>query len=126
MKITDAKAMVSLPGRNFVTLKVSTDQGIYGLGDATLNGRELAVASYLQDHLIPSLGGRDPFQSEDIWPYLYRGAYWRRGPATMTAIAAIDMALWDIKGKALQTPVYNLFGGKSRAAVLVDGHANGR
>ena len=126
MKITDAKVMVCSPGRNFVTLKVYTDQGIYGLGDATLNGRELAVVSYLQDHLIPCLIGRDPFQSEDIWQYFYRGAYWRRGPVTMTAIAAIDMALWDIKGKALNTPVYNLLGGKSRDGVLVYGHANGR
>jgi mannonate dehydratase len=126
VKITDAKVLLSSPGRNFVTLKVSTDQGIYGLGDATLNGRELAVASYLQDHLIPYLVGRDPFQSEDIWQYFYRGAYWRRGPVTMTAIAAIDMALWDIKGNAFNTPVYNLLGGKSRDAVLVYGHANGR
>jgi mannonate dehydratase len=126
VKITDAKVMVCSPGRNFVTLKVYTDQGIYGLGDATLNGRELAVVSYLQDHLIPCLIGRDPFQSEDIWQYLYRGAYWRRGPVTMTAIAAIDMALWDIKGKAFNTPVYNLLGGKSRDAVHVYGHANGR
>ena len=126
MKIIDAKVLVSSPGRNFVTLKVSTDQGIDGLGDATLNGRELAVASYLQVHLIPCLIGRDPFQSEDIWQYFYRGAYWRRGPVAMTAIAAIDMALWDIKGKAFNTPVYNLLGGKSRDAVLVYGHANGR
>ena len=126
MKITDAKVLLSSPGRNFVTLKVYTDQGIYGLGDATLNGRELAVASYLQDHLVPCLIGRDPFQTEDVWQYFYRGAYWRRGPVTMTAIAAIDMALWDIKGKALNTPVYNLLGGKSRDAVLVYGHANGR
>jgi mannonate dehydratase len=126
LKITDAKVFVSCPGRNFVTLKIYTDQGLYGLGDATLNGRELAVASYLSDHLIPCLIGRDPFQTEDIWQYLYRGAYWRRGPVTMTAIAAVDMALWDIKGKALNTPVYNLLGGKSRTEVLVYGHANGR
>ncbi|MBZ5684645.1 MAG: D-galactonate dehydratase family protein [Acidobacteriia bacterium] len=126
MKITDAKVFVCSPGRNFVTLKIVTDEGIYGLGDATLNGRELAVASYLADHLIPCLIGRDPSQIEDIWQYLYRGAYWRRGPVTMTAIAAVDMALWDIKGKALNTPVYNLLGGKSRTGVLVYGHANGR
>ncbi|HXX00452.1 MAG TPA: bifunctional D-altronate/D-mannonate dehydratase, partial [Candidatus Acidoferrales bacterium] len=126
MKITDAKMLICSPGRNFVTLKVVTDQGIYGLGDATLNGRELAVASYLQDHLIPSLIGRDPFQTEDIWQYFYRGAYWRRGPVTMTAVGAIDTALWDIKGKALNTPVYNLLGGKSRDRVLVYGHANGK
>ena len=90
MKITDAKVFVCSPGRNFVTLKIFTDEGIYGLGDATLNGRELAVASYLADHLIPCLIGRDPSQIEDIWQYLYRGAYWRRGPVTMTAIAAVD------------------------------------
>ena len=126
MKITDAKVFVCSPGRNFVTLKIFTNEGIYGLGDATLNGRELAVASYLADHLIPCLIGRDPSQIEDIWQYLYRGAYWRCGPVTMTAIAAVDMALWDIKGKALNTPVYNLLGGKSRTGVLVYGHANGR
>ena len=126
MKIRDAKVLVCCPGRNFVTLKIQTDEGVYGLGDATLNGREMAVVSYLSDHVIPCLLGRDPFQIEDIWQYLYRGAYWRRGPVTMTAIAAVDMALWDIKGKALNTPVYNLLGGKSRSGVLVYGHANGR
>ena len=126
MKIRDAKVHVCCPGRNFVTLKIQTDDGIYGLGDATLNGREMAVVSYLSDHVIPCLLGRDPFQIEDIWQYLYRGAYWRRGPVTMTVIAAVDMALWDIKGKALNTPVYNLLGGKSRSGVLVYGHANGR
>lgn len=126
MKITEARVLVCSPGRNFVTLKLHTDEGIYGLGDATLNGRELSVVSYLADHLAPCLIGRDPFQTEDIWGYLYRGAYWRRGPVTMTAIAAVDMALWDIKGKALNTPVYNLLGGKSRTGVLVYGHANGR
>lgn len=126
MKITGATVNITCPGRNFITLKIETDEGIYGLGDATLNGRELAVASYLSDHLIPCLIGRDPFQTEDIWHYFYRGAYWRRGPVTMTAIAAIDVALWDIKGKALNTPVYNLLGGRSRTGVMVYGHANGR
>ncbi len=125
LKITDAKVLVCSPGRNFVTLKIQTDEGFYGLGDATLNGRELAVASYLNDHLVPCLIDRDPSQIEDTWQYLYRGAYWRRGPVTMTAIAAVDMALWDIKGKVLDTPVYNLLGGRSRTGVLVYGHANG-
>ncbi len=126
MKITDAKIIVCSPGRNFVTLKIKTDAGIIGCGDATLNGREKAVATYLEEYCFPSLIGRDPFQTEDIWHYFYRGAYWRRGPVTMTAIAAIDMALWDIKGKALETPVYNLIGGKSRDKVLVYTHADGR
>src|SRR5437588_1172709 len=125
MRITDAKVIVCSPGRNFVTLKVSTEEGIYGLGDATLNGRELAVASYLTDHVIPLLIGRDARRIEDIWQYLYKGAYWRRGPVTMTAIAAVDTALWDILGKALDTPVYQLLGGASRDAVMVYGHANG-
>ena len=126
MKITNAYVNITSPGRNFVTLKIETDEGIYGLGDGTLNGRELAVASYLTDHVIPCIIGRDPFQTEDIWQYLYRGAYWRRGPVTMAAIAAVDVALWDIKGKALNTPVYNLLGGKSREGVLVYAHANGK
>jgi mannonate dehydratase len=125
MKITAAKLIICSPDRNFVTLRIDTDEAIYGLGDATLNGRELAVASYLQDHVLPCLIGRDPFQTEDIWQYLYRGAYWRRGPVTMSAIAAVDVALWDIKGKALNTPVYNLLGGQSRQGCLVYTHANG-
>lgn len=126
MKITKAYLSITSPGRNFVTLRIETDEGIYGLGDATLNGRELAVASYLTDHVIPCIVGRDPFQTEDIWQYLYRGAYWRRGPVTMAAIGAVDVALWDIKGKALNTPVYNLLGGKSREGVRVYAHANGK
>jgi mannonate dehydratase len=125
MKIAQASVVICSPGRNFVTLKIDTDEGMYGLGDATVNGRELAVASYLTEHVIPCLIGRDPFQTEDIWQYLYRGAYWRRGPITMAAIAAVDVALWDIKGKALGTPVYNLLGGKSREGVLVYAHAHG-
>jgi mannonate dehydratase len=125
MRITDAKVIVCSPGRNFVTLKVGTEDGIHGLGDATLNGRELAVASYLTDHVIPVLIGRDARRIEDTWQYLYRGAYWRRGPVTMSAIAAVDTALWDIKGKSLNAPLYQLLGGRSRDAVLVYGHASG-
>jgi mannonate dehydratase len=124
-KITGAKVIVTCPGRNFVTLKIETEEGVYGLGDATLNGRELSVASYLQDHVIPCLIGRDAHQIEDIWQYLYKGAYWRRGPVTMSAIAAVDTALWDIKGKIAGLPVYQLLGGASRESVMVYGHANG-
>ncbi|WP_157220716.1 D-mannonate dehydratase ManD [Flavisphingomonas formosensis] len=123
--ITGAKVIVTCPGRNFVTLKIETDEGFTGLGDATLNGRELSVASYLTDHVIPCLIGRDAHRIEDIWQYLYKGAYWRRGPVTMTAIAAVDMALWDIKGKVAGLPVYQLLGGASREGVMVYGHANG-
>jgi mannonate dehydratase len=125
MRITDGKVIICGPGRNFVTLKLVTEDGISGLGDATLNGRELAVASYLTDHVIPLLINRDARRIEDTWQYLYKGAYWRRGPVTMTAIAAVDTALWDILGKSVNRPVYQLLGGASRESVLVYGHANG-
>ncbi|HZD52767.1 MAG TPA: D-mannonate dehydratase ManD [Woeseiaceae bacterium] len=123
--IAAAEVIVTCPGRNFVTLKVTTENGVTGVGDATLNGRELAVASYLRDHVVPCLIGRDAQRIEDTWQFLYRGAYWRRGPVTMTAIAAVDMALWDIKGKLAGLPVYQLLGGASRTGVLVYGHASG-
>ena len=125
MKIVDARVIVCSPGRNFVTLKIMTEDGIHGLGDATLNGRELAVVTYLRDHVVPLLIGRDARRIEDIWQYLYKGAYWRRGPVAMTAISAVDVALWDILGKAANMPVYRLLGGASRDGVLVYGHANG-
>ena len=124
-KIQSAEVIVCCPGRNFVTLKITTEGGLVGYGDATLNGRELSVASYLKDHLCPLLIGRSVFETEDIWHYFYKGAYWRKGPVTMTAIGAIDMALWDLKGKVLETPVYNLLGGKSRNKILTYTHANG-
>jgi mannonate dehydratase len=126
MKITAARVIVTCPGRNFVTLKIETDQGLTGVGDATLNGRELAVASYLSDHVMPTLIGRDAHAIEDTWQYLYRGAYWRRGPVTMSAIAAVDTALWDLKAKAAGLPLYQLLGGRSRNGVMVYGHANGK
>ena len=125
MKITNARVIVCSPGRNFVTLKIETDEGLTGIGDATLNGRELAVAAYLLEHVVPCLIGRDAHAIEDIWQYLYKGAYWRRGPVTMSAIAAVDTALWDIKAKAAGMPLYQLLGGASRTGVMVYGHANG-
>ena len=125
MKIVSAEVFVTCPGRNFVTLKITTDSGLTGLGDATLNGRELSVASYLKDHLCPQLIGRDAHRIEDIWQFFYKGAYWRRGPVTMSAISAIDMALWDIKAKAANMPLYQLLGGASREGVMVYCHTTG-
>jgi mannonate dehydratase len=124
-RIEHAEVFVASPARNFVTLRITTADGVTGHGDATLNGRELAVASYLRDHVVPLLIGRDAARIEDTWQYLYRGAYWRRGPVTMTAIAAVDTALWDIKGKVAGLPVYQLLGGRCRDGVLVYGHASG-
>ena len=125
MKITAAKVILSCPGRNFVTLKIETDAGIYGIGDATLNGREKSVVSFLEDYLVPMLIGRDARRIEDTWQYFYRGVYWRRGPVGMSALAAIDMALWDIKAKAANMPLYQLLGGRSRDKIMVYAHANG-
>jgi mannonate dehydratase len=124
--IESADVVVTSPGRNFVTLRVTTDDGLTGLGDATLNGRELAVAAYLRDHVAPLLIGRDAHAIEDTWQWLYRGAYWRRGPVTMTAIAAVDVALWDLKARRADLPLYQLLGGASRSGLLAYGHAGGR
>lgn len=126
LPIDRAEVVVASPGRNFVTLKVSTADGLVGWGDGTLNGRELAVASYLRDHVVPLLPGRDAHAVESTWQYLYRGAYWRGGPVTMAAIAAVDMALWDLKAQAAGLPLYQLLGGASRTGCLVYTHASGR
>ncbi len=126
MKITAADVIVTSPDRNFVTLKITTDEGVTGLGDGTLNGRELSVATYLTEHVAPLLVGRDPHAIEDTWQFLYRSAYWRRGPVTMAAIAAVDVALWDIKAKVAGLPLYQLLGGASRTGMMAYGHASGR
>lgn len=125
MIIKEIRVLVCCPGRNFVTVKVITDSGLYGLGDATLYGREMAVAACLQEHVVPCLIGRDPHDIEDIWQYLYKGVYWRGGPINLAAISAIDMALWDLKGKIAELPVCQLLGGKSRTGVTLYAHANG-
>ena len=126
MKITEVKVIVTCPTRNYVVIKIMTDEpGLYGVGDATLNGRELAVATALQEHIGPLLIGRDPDQIEDIWQMLFRGSYWRSGPIQMTAIAGVDLALWDIKGKRAGLPVYSLLGGRTRNGALAYTHAGG-
>jgi len=123
--IEQVEVLVTSPGRNFVTLRITTADGVTGLGDATLNGRELAAAAYLEQHVAPLLIGREANRIEDTWQYLYRGAYWRRGPVTMAAIAAVDVALWDIKAKTAGMPLYELLGGASRTGALSYGHASG-
>lgn len=125
MSIERIDVNVTSPGRNFVTVKVTTSDGVVGLGDGTLNGRELAVVSYLRDHVAPTLIGRDESAIEQTWQYLYRSPYWRRGPVTMAAISAIDMALWDIAAKKAGVPLYKLLGGASRTGLLTYAHASG-
>jgi len=126
LKITDVRVVVTCPDRNYVVVKILTSEpGLYGVGDATLNGRELAVATTLEKHLTPLLIGRDPEAIEDTWQYLYRGPYWRGGPVQMTALAGVDLALWDIKGKRAGMPVYQLLGGRTRVGALAYTHAAG-
>jgi mannonate dehydratase len=126
LKIVDVRVIVTCPDRNYVLVKILTSEpGLYGVGDATLNGRELAVAEDLKEHIAPLLIGRDPEQIEDTWQYLYRGPYWRGGPVQMTALAGVDLALWDIKGKRAGMPVYQLLGGRTRVGALAYTHASG-
>jgi mannonate dehydratase len=125
VSIEKVDVIVTSPGRNFVTLKITTSDGIVGWGDGTLNGRELAVVAYLRDHVGPTLIGRNEDNIEDTWQYLYRGPYWRRGPVTMASIAAVDMALWDIKAKKAGVPLYQLLGGASRSGLRAYVHASG-
>lgn len=125
MKIVDVQTIVTSPGRNFVLLKIVTESGLYGVGDGTLNGRELAVAKALEEHIAPLLIGRDADRIEDIWQYLFRGTYWRGGPVLNSALAAVDIALWDLKGKRAGLPVYSLLGGKTREGALCYTHAFG-
>ena len=114
MKITDIKSYPVWVGhRNQMVIKVETDEGIYGLGEAGLSGRELAVAGAVQ-HYREFLIGRDPMRAGALWQEMYRSQYFEGGRVLTAAISAIDMALYDIKGKALGVPVYQLLGGKQR------------
>ena len=117
MKITGIKTWVcDMYRTNWVVLKVSTDEGLYGVGEATLEHRELAVEAAVRE-LERYVLGKDPHQIERFWSENHRDAYWRGGPVLTTALSGIEMALWDIKGKALNVPVYQLLGGKVRDTV---------
>ena len=117
MKITSIETHICDAYRtNWVFVKVQTDEGLHGWGEATLETRELTVAQAVQE-LEPGLIGKDPMDIEDFWFKAYRDSYWRGGPVLMTAMAGVDMALWDITGKALGVPVHRLLGGKVRDSV---------
>ncbi len=117
MKITDVKAFFvhdrERPTRNYAFVKVYTDEGLTGLGEAGVNGKELAVGGLIETYR-PILVGMDPTRIEHIWQTLWRGQFFRGGHIHSATLAAIDLALWDLRGKALGVPVYDLFGGKTR------------
>ena len=125
MRITDIKPYpVWVGNRNQLVVKVETDEGIYGLGESGLSGRELAVIGALQ-HFREFLIGQDPMQRGRIWQELYRSQYFEGGRVLLAAQSAIDIALYDIAGKALGVPVYQLLGGKQRDTIPCFPTANG-
>ena len=125
MKITNIETYPVWGGfRNFLFVVVDTDTGIYGLGEAGFTGRELAVVGAIE-HFKPLLIGQDPFRSEHIWQMLFRGGFFPAQRILSAAISAIDIALWDIKGKALEVPVYELLGGRVRDRVVCYPHNTG-
>ena len=126
MKITQVKTILTSPNQNYLFVKIITDEGIYGVGDASLNGRDKAVQDLIDFYFAPLLIGRDPSQIEDFWQLIYRGSYWRGGNIVMSALCGIDMALWDIIGKYAGLPLYKLLGGKVRDKVLCYSHILGK
>jgi galactonate dehydratase len=122
VKITNIEAYPVWGGhRNFLFVVVDTDEGISGVGEAGLTGRELAVMGTLE-HFRPLLVGQDPGRIEHIWQWLFRGGFFPAERVISAAISAIDIALWDIKGKALGVPIYDLLGGRVRDSVICYPH----
>ena len=127
IKITDIKSFVTAPGDlNLVVVRVDTNQpGLYGLGCATFTQRCNAVVTTIEEYVKPLIVGRDATEIQELWNLMYNNAYWRNGPVVNNAVGGVDMALWDIKGKLANMPIYDLIGGKCREGVTLYRYANG-
>ena len=123
MRITAVRTIATGP---FVYVVIETESGNRGIGEASLSGRSAAVTAALDQHLAPLLLGCDATRIEHIWQDVFRGTFWRGGPVLQSALAGIDIALWDLAGKALGVPVHRLLGGLTRDRVLVYRHVGGR
>ena len=129
LTIKDAQVITTSAGGNYrwVFLKIETSEpGLYGIGSANNNYQVKAVIAALEDHLKPWLIGKDPDRIEDLWQSAQMRTYWRNGPVNNNVLSALDMALWDIKGKRAGMPVYEMLGGKAHDAVAVYDHQGGR
>ncbi|MFN8486701.1 MAG: galactonate dehydratase [Caldilineaceae bacterium] len=126
MKITNIKTVVvNAEMRNWVFIKVETDQqGLYGWGEASLEWKTRAVCGAVED-FAPMLLGEDPTRIEFLYQKMYRQSFWRMGVIGMSAISGVEQALWDIRGKVLNQPVYNLLGGMVRDRVRMYTHLGG-
>ncbi len=125
MKITAVKPFPIKADRPYLFVKVETDEGIYGIGEAGIMWREWAVEGAIR-HLQSLLVGQDPFRTEFLWQQMHRRGFFPAEKIFCSAMSAIDIALWDIKGKVLNQPVYNLIGGLTRDKVVCYPHTTGR